>query len=42
MDLHQNLKPFIIFIEKRILNTLMELHEYIFADEIDDKFLVKE
>jgi len=35
IDLKANYTPFIMFIEKRIINTMMELHNYLFVDDID-------
>ena len=35
IDLNENPIPFIMFIEKRIINTMMEIHKYLFVDEID-------
>lgn len=32
IDLEENYLPFIIFIEKRIINTLTELHDYLFTE----------
>lgn len=36
IDLNENYVPFIMFIEKRIIHTMMELHKYLFIDDIDD------
>lgn len=35
MDLENDPVPFIMFIEKRIIHTMIELHRYLFVDEID-------
>ena len=36
IDLENDPVPFIMFIEKRILNTMMEIHKYLFVDEIEE------
>lgn len=36
IDLHENPIPFIMFIEKRIIHTMIELHRYLFVDDIDE------
>ena len=41
IDLNENPIPFIMFIEKRIINTMMEIHKYLFVDEIDIDFEMK-
>ena len=33
IDVDDNYLPFIIFVEKRIINTLTELHDYLFTDD---------
>lgn len=42
MDSEENPVPFIMFIEKRIIHTMIELHQYLFIDEIDEEELDKE
>ena len=37
MDLKENPIPFIMLIEKRIINTMIEINRYLFVDEIDEK-----
>ncbi len=37
MDLEEDPIPFIMLIEKRIIHTMIELHKYLFVDEIDEK-----
>lgn len=37
MDLEENPVPYIMFIEKRIINTMMELHSFLFVDEIEEE-----
>lgn len=36
IDLNENPIPFIMFIEKRIIHTMIELHKYLFVDDIDE------
>ncbi len=36
IDLEENSIPFIMLIEKRIIHTMVELHKYLFVDEIDE------
>mgnify|MGYP000224899606 CR=1 FL=1 len=36
IDVEEDLVPFIMFIEKRIIHTMIELHRYLFVDEIDE------
>ncbi len=42
MDLEENPVPFIMFIEKRIIHTMIELHKYLFVDEIDEEEIKEE
>ena len=42
MDLEEDPIPFIMFIEKRIIHTMIELHKYLFVDEIDEEAEVDE
>ncbi len=42
IDLEENPVPFIMFIEKRIIHTMMELHKYLFVDEIDEEEINEE
>ena len=37
IDLENDPVPFIMFIEKRIICTMIELHKYLFVDEIDEE-----
>lgn len=39
IDIEQNPVPFIMFIEKRIIHTMIELNKYLFVDEIDEEEL---
>lgn len=39
IDLKNDLVPFVMFIEKRIIHTIVELHKYLFVDEIDEEEL---
>ena len=36
IDKFQNFTPFVMLIEKRIINTLMQIHSYLFNDEIEE------
>ena len=36
IDLEENPVPFIMFIEKRIIHTMIELYRYLFVDEIEE------
>ena len=42
MDSKNNPVPFIMFIEKRIIHTMIEVHKYLFIDEIDEEELNEE
>ena len=42
IDLEEDPVPFIMFIEKRIIHTMIELHRYLFVDEIDEEELNEE
>lgn len=42
MDLEEDPVPFIMFIEKRIIHTMIQFHKYLFVDEIDDEEFDKE
>lgn len=42
IDLEEDHVPFIMFIEKRIIHTMIELHRYLFVDEIDEEEINKE
>lgn len=42
IDLEENPIPFIMFIEKRVIYTMIEFHKYLFVDEIDEKEIDKE
>lgn len=42
IDLHENPIPFIMFIEKRIIHTMIELNRYLFVDDIDEFEEIKE
>ena len=42
IDLEENPVPFIMFIEKRIIHTMLELHRYLFVDEIDENEINEE
>ena len=42
IDLEEDPVPFIMFIEKRIIHTMIELHRYLFVDEIDEKEINEE
>ncbi len=39
IDLKGDFVPFIMLIEKRIIHTMIELHKYLFVDEIDEKII---
>lgn len=36
IDLYENPIPFIMFIEKRIIHTMIEINKYLFVDDIDE------
>ena len=42
MDLETDPIPFIMFIEKRIIHTMIELYKYLFVDEIDEEDAIDE
>ncbi len=42
IDLEEDLVPFIMFIEKRIIHTMIELYKYLFVDEIDEEKIDEE
>ncbi len=42
IDLQEDPVPFIMFIERRIIYTMMELHKYLFVDEIDEEEINEE
>ena len=42
IDLEEDPVPFIMFIEKRIIHTMIELHRYLFVDEIDEEEINEE
>ena len=42
IDLEENPVPLIMLIEKRIIHTMMELHKYLFVDEIDEEEINEE
>lgn len=42
IDLEEDPIPFIMFIEKRIIHTMIELHSYLFVDEIDENEINEE
>lgn len=42
IDLEEDYIPFIMFIEKRIIHTMIELYRYLFVDEIDEKEINEE
>ena len=42
IDLEEDPVPFIMFIEKRIIHTMIELHKYLFVDEIDEEEINEE
>lgn len=42
IDLEEDPVPFIMLIEKRIIHTMIELHRYLFVDEIDEEEIKEE
>ncbi len=42
IDLEEDPVPFIMLIEKRIIHTMIELHRYLFVDEIDEEEINEE
>lgn len=42
IDLEENPIPYIMFIEKRIIHTMLELNKYLFVDEIDEEEINEE
>lgn len=42
MDLEDDPVPFIMFIERMIIRTMVELHKYLFIDEIDEENISRE
>lgn len=42
IDLEEDPVPFIMFIEKRIIHTMINLHRYLFVDEIDEEEIYEE
>ena len=42
IDLEEDPIPFIMFIEKRVIHTMIELHKYLFVDEIDEEEINEE
>lgn len=36
MDLHNNPIPLIMFIERRMINSMVEIHKYLFVDDIEE------
>ena len=42
IDLEEDPVPFIMFIEKRIIHTMIGLHRYLFVDEIDEEEINEE
>lgn len=39
IDLKGDFVSFIMLIEKRIIHAMIELHKYLFVDEIDEKII---
>lgn len=39
IDIDGNYTPFVLLVEKRVINTLIELHNYLFIEEIDEEYI---
>ena len=42
IDLEKDMTPFVMFIEKRIIHTMIELHQYLFINEFEEDNMISE